>query len=378
MQRFAEAFTIAIIACRGLSSLSPWYEKQRAWGRGYGGEVIMVFTDKHVEDFPLINFSREEFLVIAFLASRKLNWEIIHISSNGIIALAGEAGEHGRAEIKIKIEKGHAILSSSSNIDKSARNKQNIHDFLSAVEETNPSLTVEHVISVYQQLQPNFVYGKEDLLQTQPLSVSAQLRGLFAIFIPKAGFTITPLLLDLNLFIFIMMGIGGVNMISPDQESLLHWGANFRPLTMEGQWWRLLTCCFLHIGIVHLLLNMYALLFIGYLLEPLLGSLKFIVAYLLSGIMASITSLWWHNLSISAGASGAIFGMYGVYLALLTTNLIEKSERKTLLISIGIFVTYNLLNGLNGAVDNAAHLGGLLSGFIIGYAFVPALKQGKR
>lgn len=338
----------------------------------------MVFTDKHVEDFPLINFSREEFLVIAFLASRKLNWEIIHISSNGIIALAGEAGEHGRAEIKIKIEKGHAILSSSSNIDKSARNKQNIHDFLSAVEETNPSLTVEHVISVYQQLQPNFVYGKEDLLQTQPLSVSAQLRGLFAIFIPKAGFTITPLLLDLNLFIFIMMGIGGVNMISPDQESLLHWGANFRPLTMEGQWWRLLTCCFLHIGIVHLLLNMYALLFIGYLLEPLLGSLKFIVAYLLSGIMASITSLWWHNLSISAGASGAIFGMYGVYLALLTTNLIEKSERKTLLISIGIFVTYNLLNGLNGAVDNAAHLGGLLSGFIIGYAFVPALKQGKR
>lgn len=337
----------------------------------------MVFTEKHVEDFPLINFSREEFLVIAFLACRKMEWEINFISANGIIALAGEAGEHGRAEIKIKIENGHAILSSSSKDGKSARNKQNIHDFLSVVEESNPTLTTEQVISIYQQLRPNFVDGKEDLLRTQPLSVGDQLRGLFSIFIPKAGFTITPLLLDLNLFIFIMMGISGVNLISPDQESLLRWGANFRPLTMDGQWWRLLTCCFLHIGIIHLLLNMYALLFIGYLLEPLLGSLKFIIAYLLCGIMASITSLWWHNLSISAGASGAIFGMYGVFLALLTTHLIEKSERKPMLISIGIFVAYNLLNGLNGNIDNAAHLGGFLSGFIIGYAIVPSLR-GKR
>ncbi len=334
------------------------------------------FTAKHVEDFPLINFSREEFLVIAFLACRKLEWEITYISANGLMAMAGDAGGQGRAEIKIKIEIGHAILSSVSN-GNTAINKQYIRDFLTAVEEINPALTTEQVISIYQQLRPNFVYGKEDLLQTRPLSAGAQLRGLFAIFIPKAGFTITPLLLNLNVFIFILMGLSGVNLINPDQQSLLHWGANFRPLTMDGQWWRLLSCCFLHIGVVHLLLNMYALLFIGYLLEHQLGSLRFLFAYLLSGIVASITSLWWHNMGISAGASGAIFGMYGVFLALLTTNLIEKSERKTLLISIGIFVVYNLLNGLNGAVDNAAHLGGLLAGWIIGYVCVPGLKKAK-
>ncbi len=299
------------------------------------------------------------------------------MSANGLLAMAGDASTKGRAEIKVKIEHGHAILSSSSNDDKVARNKQQIRDFLAAVEEINPALTTEQVSSIYHQLRPNFVYGKDDLLQTRPMSAASQLRGLFAIFIPKKGFTITPLLLDLNVLIFILMGLSGVNLITPDQQSLLHWGANFRPLTTDGQWWRLLSCCFLHIGVVHLLLNMYALLFIGYLLEHQLGSLRFLFAYLLTGIVASLTSLWWHNLVISAGASGAIFGMYGVFLALLTTNLIEKSERKTLLISIGIFVVYNLLNGLNGAVDNAAHIGGLLSGWAIGYAFVPGLKKAR-
>ncbi len=83
----------------------------------------------------------------------------------------------------------------------------------------------------------------------------------------------------------------------------------------------------------------------------------------------------WHPLIISAGASGAIFGLYGVFLAMLTTNLIEKTARKALLTSIVIFVGYNLLNGLKGGIDNAAHLGGLLGGLIIGYAFIPSLKE---
>jgi len=173
------------------------------------------------------------------------------------------------------------------------------------------------------------------------------------------------------------MLISGVHILLPENQDLLNWGANFRPMTLEGQWWRLFTACFLHIGILHLLLNMYALLYIGLLLEPYLGKTRFLAAYLISGIAASMTSLWWHDLTISAGASGAIFGMYGVFLALLTTNLLDKSVKKALLTSIAVFVGYNILNGLkpNSGIDNAAHIGGLLSGFIIGYAFIPSLKQ---
>ena len=82
-----------------------------------------------------------------------------------------------------------------------------------------------------------------------------------------------------------------------------------------------------------------------------------------------------HEMTLSAGASGAIFGMYGVFLAMLTTNLIEKSTRKPLLTSIAIFVGYNLMYGMKGGIDNAAHIGGLVSGIIIGYSFYPGLTK---
>jgi rhomboid protease GluP len=120
---------------------------------------------------------------------------------------------------------------------------------------------------------------------------------------------------------------------------------------------------------------MYALIYIGLLLEPYLGKTRFLAAYMLTGIAASTASFWYHDQTVSAGASGAIFGMYGVFLAMLTTNFIEKAARRAMLTSIGIFVAYNLLNGMKGGIDNAAHLGGLCTGFIVGYLYYPSLKN---
>jgi rhomboid protease GluP len=123
---------------------------------------------------------------------------------------------------------------------------------------------------------------------------------------------------------------------------------------------------------------MYALFFIGSNLEPILGKSRFISAYVLAGILASVASLVWHKEGsvVSAGASGAIFGMYGVFLALLTTNLIPKHQRNRLLQSIVVFVAYNIFYGLksNTGIDNAAHIGGLVSGMLIGYGYYLSLK----
>jgi uncharacterized membrane protein YqgA involved in biofilm formation len=89
-----------------------------------------------------------------------------------------------------------------------------------------------------------------------------------------------------------------------------------------------------------------------------------------------LASLWWHSEGVnSAGASGAIFGLYGVFLALLFTNLIPKQTRSSLLQSIGVFVVFNLIYGTTAGVDNAAHIGGLVSGLIIGFVFYPLLKK---
>jgi rhomboid protease GluP len=121
---------------------------------------------------------------------------------------------------------------------------------------------------------------------------------------------------------------------------------------------------------------MYALFMVGVYLEPMLGKARYLAAYLCTGIFASLASLWWHKDPVaSAGASGAIFGLYGVFLALLSTNLVPKHIRNSLFQSIGIFVAYTLIYGMRSGVDNSAHVGGLLSGLVIGYLYYFGLKQ---
>jgi rhomboid protease GluP len=340
--------------------------------------MAVGFTPKHIEDFPLNDLTPQQFLVLAVEAATKINWKVGYLSDNGLIAYTDNGMFSWNAEIKIKMENGIASIQSASTgneIIDWGKNKKNVINFITNLEELKRSIPVEELVIKYQKLSEQLVSEEEDILKLPPATTTEQINGFFSIFKPVKGFFITPILLDLNILIFALMVITGVNIMLPDNESLLNWGANFRPMTLEGEWWRLITCCFLHIGIFHLLMNMYALLYIGVLLEPLLGRTRFISAYLLTGITASIASLWWHDLTISAGASGAVFGMYGVFLALLTTNLIEKTARQTFLTSIVVFVGYNLINGLRDGIDNAAHIGGLLSGLLIGFILIPSLKK---
>ena len=125
---------------------------------------------------------------------------------------------------------------------------------------------------------------------------------------------------------------------------------------------------------MHLVANIYGLLFVGIFLEPRIGKVKFAVIYIITGILASISSLWWHDSTVSVGASGAIFGLYGLFLALLLTKVYTKEFSKALLLGTLIFIGFNLIMGLTGGIDNAAHIGGLVSGFVIGIFISPQLK----
>jgi rhomboid protease GluP len=192
--------------------------------------------------------------------------------------------------------------------------------------------------------------------------------------IPKEGFFITPIIMNLNILIYLIMVISGLGVVSFKGIDLLNWGGNFRPYTTDGQWWRLLASIFLHGGLMHIIANMVGLLFVGIFLEPLLGRKKFLTIYLLTGVFASATSLWWHAATVSIGASGAIFGLYGLFLSLMLLKVFPKDFSKAFLVSTLIFVGYNLLMGLAGGIDNAAHIGGLASGFVIGLLLTPSLK----
>ncbi len=340
--------------------------------------MAVGLTPKHIFEFTLNELTPERFLVLVHETALSLNWKISFIKSEGVLAYTDNGVFSWNAEVKIKIEGNVAKIQSASvgsEIMDLGRNKRNVEGFVSAFESVQKKLSSEEIDAKFELLKLQFSIDEKGVLNLDPVSSKDSIKNFFSVFVPSEEFSVTPILLDANILIFILMAIDGVNIFLPDSQSLLDWGANFKPMTLEGGWWRLLTNCFLHIGIIHLLFNMYALLYIGVLLEPLLGKIRFAFVYILTGIAASVASLWWHDIAISAGASGAIFGLYGVFFALLTTNVIDKGAREALLPSISIFIIYNLVNGLRGGIDNAAHIGGLISGLVFGYALLPSIKK---
>lgn len=178
----------------------------------------------------------------------------------------------------------------------------------------------------------------------------------------------TYILVAINVIIFIAMVASGISWITPETERVLHWGADYGPLTLNGQYWRLLTSMFLHFGIIHLLGNMWCLWSLGQLAERFLGAFTVLGVYLLTGFGASLLSLSWDPMRVSAGASGAIFGIAGVLVPVLYYGKLNlpKEEVRHLLGYVVRFSLLNLFFGLKGHIDNMAHVGGLVSGLLIG------------
>lgn len=342
--------------------------------------MAIGLSPKYIQYVRTEDLEPKIFLVLALEAAKKLGWNVSFVSESGFTAYTNFSFSSWSEEISVQIISTTAIVKSECTGQQFmdwGKNKKNLKRLLSKLEEIKAVTPQEEIEVKLAEVKEISASNKEDIFSQPALSSKENITGFFSIFNPTKGYFITPLLISCNLLIFVAMVYTGTHFFFPDVQDLLDWGANFKPLILEGEWWRLLTSCFLHIGILHLLFNMYALFYIGLLLEPYLGKSRFLTAYLISGIVASITSFWWNGPIVAAGASGAIFGMYGVFLALLSTNLLHKSVKKSLFTSIGVFVVYNLVDGLNpgNGVDNAAHIGGLLAGIVLGYAFVPSLKK---
>jgi len=327
------------------------------------------------EILPLNGLRREVFITIAYETAQRLKGEIAYITPNQLVYYTPESAEGEREIVGVTMdEKEVTILGKGLNQRQQSKhkNKKNIEDFKKAFDDIKSSASEEELAEWYRTLIPKFSIGDS----TPSFFTDESLKGLGYIFIPAGNYFITPLLININILVFIIMCITGVNIMEPSTADLLRWGGNFRSYDINGEWWRLLSSMFLHGGIIHLLMNMYALLYIGILLESQLGRIRFLAAYLLTGVCGGLLSISVHSFSVGVGASGAIFGMYGVFLAMLTTNLIEKKARNAMLQNILFFVVFNLAYGMRGNIDNAAHLGGLLSGMVIGYSYFPGLKKG--
>jgi len=180
----------------------------------------------------------------------------------------------------------------------------------------------------------------------------------------------THVIVGINIAVFIGMALSGASILNPTREQLLRWGANWGPLSLSSQPWRMLTSNYVHIGIIHILFNMWCLWNLGRLAERVLGRLNYVVLYTFCGLAGSVSSLWWHPLSVGAGASGAIFGLAGASIAVFYLGHlpIAKEAISSTMRSLLTFVGYNLFFGLTPGIDNSAHIGGLVAGLAMGAA----------
>jgi len=185
-----------------------------------------------------------------------------------------------------------------------------------------------------------------------------------------SGISATHVIVGINVLVFLAMVLSGVSPLNPTTAQLKHWGANWGPLSLGTQPWRILTSNYVHVGIIHLAFNMWCLWNLGQLAERILGRLNFVVLYTICGLAGSLASLWRHPLVVGAGASGAIFGLAGASIAVFYLGHlpIAKSALQGTMRSLLTFVGYNLLFGLSPGIDNSAHVGGLVAGLAMGAA----------
>ncbi len=200
----------------------------------------------------------------------------------------------------------------------------------------------------------------------------------------------TYFLLAINVAVFGWMVLHGVSPRDPTPDQLLHFGATSADLILHGQWYRLLTATFVHVGLIHIATNMWCLWNLGLLGEPLLGPLGLIAVYVITGVAGNLLALAsnvvFHDyFSVGAGASGAVFGIAGILIVLLSNKKlpIPLQELKRLRRSVVLFAVLNLVIGLGTIftniirIDNFAHVGGFLSGLGLGVPLVPRMTSGR-
>lgn len=314
----------------------------------------MAFSFK--DSIEIGDYTAQQFAALVYLSMNDLNWQGTILNDGQIVGRTKMGLFTSGEQVEVSVNNSIAVIESHSMQRLAFSNNKNRTVVSSLIEYVNINKTI------YSPEQLSGIYN-EYFQNTSAQNASDRL------VLTKGKYYATYSLIAINTIVFIVMVLNGISFFDPSVMDIYKWGANVRLYTLGGEWWRLITNVFIHIGFVHLFFNMYALFFVGRYLEPILNKWNLIIIYLCTGVFASLTSIWWSGARVSAGASGAIFGLFGTFIALLTTNLIDRKVRFGLLQSFLIFVVYSLFAGMQPGIDNAAHMGGLISGMLCGYIF---------
>ncbi|RFZ95534.1 rhomboid family intramembrane serine protease [Mucilaginibacter conchicola] len=355
-------------------------------------------SPRKTEIIPLNDYNSDHYLTLLYHAFANLGWHIGYFNRDGIIGYTNISWQSYAEEVSVRIVGDKAIVKSEcvgyqmlfTDYEKNSKNLGALYNEINYVEfhlkDTLQATTQDLIDSIPDSQFIN--------LNDPPLGFKEKLNHFFSVFNPKPGYTVTPILVLLNIAVYISITMvmvakilgaailaqkNGIT-IPPNinmEEMYLSLGFSNRLQVLNGQVWRLLSNTFLHFSFMHIFGNMIVLIYIGSMLESKLGKWNYLFLYLLAGICASVSSVLWHNNGVMAGASGAIFGLFGILLALLSTKFYESHARRALLISTAIFVGYCIIPK-GGNIDHAAHIGGLVAGYVFGWIAYLCIKIKKQ
>jgi rhomboid protease GluP len=176
-------------------------------------------------------------------------------------------------------------------------------------------------------------------------------------------------LIAINLFIYLLPLIIGVNVVNMSSEFLLNIGAMYGPaVVLNGEIWRLFTAMFLHGGLEHVAMNMLSLWFVGRVVENWFDKVSYLIIYLVSGVMGGLVSIYIHPVTVGIGASGAIFGIFGAMAGAVIVHKDMMGEQfKNFIQQFGFILLLNFIIGVVfESVDMSAHIAGLVAGMVGG------------
>lgn len=342
-------------------------------------------TEKYI---PLSDFPADKYLIIVRQAIENLGWRLSHVSESGIIAYTPLSFQSYSEEVSVRIQNNFAVVKSECLgiqlfFNDYGKNDDNLEKLFHEFEYVQYHLENEwdEQVKAFHE----YVMQQDDgYFERGPLAVKNKIKNVFYLFLPTKGYIVTPILLLLNIFFFIgwfllLIAVPfyiASQKVSPEVMAEIMRNVQFigsinRKLVLEGDYWRLISYQFLHGSFRHLFFNMYAFVYLGLMIENKIGWKNFLLIYILSGICGGLNSIAFHENIYTIGASGAIMGLFGAMMALLIKQFFEESANKALLVSTVLVLAIMLINGsISSMVDNACHLGGLISGFVITYILV--------
>jgi membrane associated rhomboid family serine protease len=224
----------------------------------------------------------------------------------------------------------------------------------------------DRILNIHELIQQSF---KEEELNKDRNNLTEWQKKIHkktALQVRSKDTSLTYMFLVLNMIIWLLMELAGGSQTS---SVLIRFGANEPSLVLQnGQYWRLFTSMFLHIGLMHLLYNSFALYLYGTRVEKYFGKMKFLCIYILSGLVGSTASIFLSK-TLSAGASGAIYGLLGAIMILTKKSKKMADGLSAYIFSIMIIVGLGL-GFMDASIDNFAHIGGLITGILLGYLFL--------